>query len=58
MKTCIQELRKKHKLSQEELAAIIMARFFSQIIFLTLLSVLTFMSLVKGSLKIYYRNKF
>ncbi|MBZ9689092.1 hypothetical protein G9F72_022600 [Clostridium estertheticum] len=38
--------------------AIITAGFFSQIIFLTLLGVLTFMCLVKGSLKIYYRNKF
>lgn len=38
--------------------AAIIAGFFNEMIFFTLLGVLSFMSLVKGSLKIYYKNKF
>lgn len=38
--------------------ATIIAGFFDQLIFFTLLGVLIFMSIVKGSLKVYYRNKF
>lgn len=38
--------------------ATIMAGFFNQLVFFTLLAILIFMSLVKGTLKIYYRNKF
>jgi len=38
--------------------ATIMAGFFNEIIFFTLLGVLSFMSLAKGSLKIYFKNKF
>ncbi|MBW9147800.1 hypothetical protein K2F40_02155 [Clostridium sp. CM028] len=38
--------------------AAIMAGFFNQMVFVTLLGVLIFMSLVKGFLKVYYRNKF
>lgn len=37
--------------------AAIIAGFFNQIIFFTLLSILIFMSLSKGFLKIYYKNK-
>ena len=38
--------------------ATVMAGFFHQIVFITLLGVLIFIVLVKGFLKIYYRNKF
>jgi len=38
--------------------AAIMAGFFNELIFFTLLGVLSFMSLLKGFLKLYYRNKF
>lgn len=38
--------------------ATVMAGFFHQLVFVTLLGVLTFMALVKGVLKLYYRNKF
>lgn len=38
--------------------ATIMAGFFHQMVCVTLLGVLIFMSLVKGFLKVYYRNKF
>lgn len=38
--------------------ATIMAGFFHQMVFVTLLGVLIFMLLVKGFLKVYYRNKF
>jgi hypothetical protein len=39
-------------------AATVIAGFLSQIVFITLLGVLLFIVLVKGSLKLYYRNKF
>lgn len=38
--------------------ATVMAGFFHQIVFATLTGVLIFMALVKGFLKVYYRNKF
>ncbi|MBX4258239.1 hypothetical protein KTC96_17930 [Clostridium estertheticum] len=38
--------------------ATIIAGFFNQIIFLTLLAVLFFMLLVSAFLKLYYKNKF
>lgn len=38
--------------------ASVIAGFLSQTVFATLLGVLIFITLVKGSLKIYYRNKF
>ena len=38
--------------------AAIMAGFFNQMVFVTLLGVLIFMSLIKGFLKVYYKNKF
>ena len=38
--------------------AIIIAGFFSEIVFFTLFGVLAFMALVKISLKIYYHNKY
>ena len=38
--------------------ALVAAGFFSEIIFLTLFSVLLFMSLVKGFLKVYYNKKY
>ncbi|MDF2533452.1 MAG: rane protein [Clostridia bacterium] len=38
--------------------ATVMAGFFHQIVFSTLTGVLIFMALVKGFLKVYYRNKF
>lgn len=38
--------------------ATIIAGFFNQIIFFTLLCVLSYISLLKGFLKLYYRNKF
>ena len=36
----------------------VLAGFYHQIVFITLLGVLIFMAFVKGFLKIYYRNKF
>jgi hypothetical protein len=39
-------------------ATTIMSGFLNQMVFVTLLSVLIFMSAVKGFLKIYYKNKF
>jgi len=38
--------------------ATIIAGFFNQIVFVTLLAILTFMILVIQSLKVYYKNKF
>lgn len=38
--------------------ATVIAGFFHQLVFLTLLVVVSFMSLVKGTLKLYYRTKF
>lgn len=38
--------------------ATVVAGFFNQTVFMTLLGVLVFIVLVKGSLKVYYRNKF
>ncbi len=38
--------------------ASIIAGFFNQLVFLTLVAVLIFMALMKGSLKLYYRRKF
>lgn len=38
--------------------ATIMAGFLNQMVFITLLGVLCFMAIVKGCLKVYYRNKF
>ena len=38
--------------------AAIIAGFFHQLVFITLVGVIVFMSLVKGTLKLYYRNKF
>lgn len=38
--------------------AVVISGFFSETIFITLLAVLMFIILVKGFLKLYYRNKF
>ena len=38
--------------------ATVMAGFYHQIVFATLTGVMIFMALVKGFLKVYYRNKF
>lgn len=38
--------------------ATVMSGFFHQLVFITLLGVLSFIVIVKGILKVYYRNKF
>lgn len=39
-------------------AAVVISGFFSETVFITLLAVLMFIAMVKGFLKLYYRNKF